>query len=49
MTTQNDITGDNIQSKPTTDKYREGFEKLHEGKVFKELEVYPISTPMVGR
>lgn len=29
MASRNDITKDKIQSKPTTDKYREGMDRLH--------------------
>ena len=32
MPAKNDITGDNIQSKPTTDKYRENFPEVGRNK-----------------
>lgn len=28
MTTTNDITGDKLKSKPTTDKYRSGYDQI---------------------
>lgn len=28
MTTRNEITGDSIRSKPTTEQYRENFDKI---------------------
>lgn len=28
MATKNDVTGDNIKTKPSSDKFREGFDKI---------------------
>lgn len=32
MTTRNNITGDKIKSKPSTDKYRDNYDKIFKSK-----------------
>ena len=45
MTTRNDITGDALQTKTTTDAYREGWERIFG----KKTEVVPVPEDLVKK